>query len=134
MLMKIILLIRGTLPTSRPGRWAHISAAFMTKDDLCKYASGELDSECGTDLRVGALDTDGLEVDMKAHDEGVPALGAAVQFVRGDGQRGGAAHRLQQAQAALLPQQGVHAELTQADGPREGVACGGTHTDGSATV
>lgn len=48
--------------------------------------------------------------------------GGHLQLVGGDGQRGGAAHGLQQAEGALLTQQGVHAELAQAHRPRERIA------------
>lgn len=77
---------------------------------------------CTTDLRVGALDMDRLQVNMEADYKGGPFLRAALQFRR-DGQSGSTSHGLQQAEALLLSQQGVYAELTQADGPWEGVTC-----------
>lgn len=63
---------------------------------------------------------DRLQINMETDYKGVSSLRAALKLRR-DSQCGGAAHRLQQAQALLLSQQGVHTELTQADGPREGI-------------
>lgn len=63
----------------------------------------------------------GLQINMEADYERVPSLGAALRLMGCDGQRGGAAHWLQQAQAPLLPQQRVHAKLTQAYRPWEGI-------------
>lgn len=99
----------------------------LQRSDLYKYTrkSDEHLVRSGavrTDLRVGALDVDGLQINVQAHYKGVPAFGAALQLMGCDGQGGGAAHGLQQAQAALLAQQRVHAELAQAHRPREGVA------------
>lgn len=65
---------------------------------------------------------DGLQINMEADYKGVPSLRAALQFMGCDGQCGGTAHRLQQAQASLLSQQRVHAELTQAYCPGKGIA------------
>ena len=73
-----------------------------------------------TDLWVGALDLDGLQVHVETHHEGLASL-AGLRPVGGDGQRGGAAHGLQEAEAVLLGQQGVHTKLAQADGPGEGI-------------
>lgn len=64
----------------------------------------------------------GLQINMEADYKGVPSFRAALLLMRCDGQRGGAAHRFQQAQAPLLPQQRVEAELTQANCPRKGIA------------
>ena len=64
---------------------------------------------------------DGLQINMEADYKGVSSFRAALQLMGCDGQCGGTAHRLQQAQASLLSQQSVHAELTQAHCPREGI-------------
>lgn len=77
--------------------------------------------DCLTDLRVGALDVDGLQINMEADYKGVPSFRAALQLMGCDGQCGGTAHRLQKAQASLLSQQCVHTELTQANCPWEGI-------------
>lgn len=77
--------------------------------------------DCLTDLRVGALDVDGLQINMEADYKGVPSFRAALQLMGCDGQCGGTAHRLQKAQASLLSQQCVHTELTQANRPWEGI-------------
>lgn len=78
---------------------------------------------CLTDLRVGALDMNGLQINVEADYKGVPCFRATLLLMGCDSQRGGAAHRLQQAQAHLLSQQSVQAELTQTYGPRKGIAC-----------
>ena len=64
----------------------------------------------------------GLQINVEADYKGVPPFRAALQLMGRDSQRGGTAHRLQQAQAPLLSQQRVHAELTQAHRPRKGIA------------
>lgn len=74
-----------------------------------------------TDLRVGAFDVDGLQINVEAHYKGVSPFGVGLQLMGCDCQGGGAAHRLHQAQASLLAQQGVHTEMAQAHRPREGV-------------
>lgn len=78
---------------------------------------------CLTDLRVAALDMNGLQINMEADYKGVPCFRAALLLMGCDGQRGGAAHRFQQAQAPLLSQQCVQAELAQTYRPRKGIAC-----------
>lgn len=78
---------------------------------------------CLTDLRVGALDMNGLQINMEADYKGVASFRAALLLMRCDGQCGGTAHRFQQAQAPLLSQQSVQAELTQTYRPRKGIAC-----------
>lgn len=77
---------------------------------------------CLTDLRVGELGVDGLQINMEADYKGVPSFRAALQLMGCDGKCGGTAHRLQQTQAFLLSQQCVHAELSQAYCPRKGIA------------
>lgn len=74
-----------------------------------------------TDLRVGAFDVDGLQINVETHYKGVPPFGVSLQLMGGDCQGGGAAHRLHQAQTPLLAQQGVHTELAQAHCPGEGI-------------
>ncbi len=64
---------------------------------------------------------DGLQINVEADYKGVSSFRTALQLMGCDGQRGGTTHRLQQAQASLLSQQRVDAELTQAYGPREGI-------------
>lgn len=81
---------------------------------------------CLTDLRVGALNVDGLQIDVEADYERVASFSAALKLMGCDGQRWSAAHRFQQTQALLLAQQRVDAELTQADCPREGITWGQT--------
>lgn len=98
----------------------------LQQRDLYKYTCRSGDDFCEmrvrlTDLRVGALDVDGLQINVEAHHKGVPPLGVGLQLVGCDCQRGGAAHGLHQAQAPLLAQQGVHAELAQAHRPGKGI-------------
>lgn len=76
---------------------------------------------CLTDLRVGALNMDGLQINVEADYKGVPSFRTALQLMGCDGQCGRTAHRLQQAEAPLLAQQSVHTELSQAYCPWEGI-------------
>lgn len=85
---------------------------------------------CLTNLRVGALEVDGLQINMETDDKGVSSLRAALQLMGCDGQCGGTAHGLQQTEASLLAQQSVHTELTQAHSPRESITWGGRGGEG----
>lgn len=49
---------------------------------------------CLTDLKVGELDVDGLQINMEADYKGVPSFRAALQLMGSDGQCGGTAHRV----------------------------------------
>lgn len=96
----------------------------VQEDDLFEYTCKSNDDSVRfthTDLRVAALDVDGLQINMEAHYKGVSAFRTALKLMGGDGQGGGAAHWLQQAQALLLAQQSVHTELAQAHRPGEGI-------------
>lgn len=69
-------------------------------DDLYKYTCNSNDyleeiQDCMTDLRVGALDVDRLQINMQADYKRVPSFRAALQLMGCDGQCGGTAHRLQ---------------------------------------
>lgn len=98
----------------------------LQQHDLYKYTCKSGDYFCEmrvrlTDLRVGAFDVDGLQINVETHYKGVPPFGVSLQLMGCDCQRGGAAHGLHQAQAPLLAQQGVHTEVAQAHRPREGI-------------
>lgn len=98
----------------------------LQQHDLYKYTCKSGDYFCEmrvrlTDLRVGAFDVDGLQINVETHYKGVPPFGVGLQLMGCDCQRGGAAHGLHQAQAPLLAQQGVHTEVAQAHRPREGI-------------
>lgn len=98
----------------------------LQKHDLYNYTCKPGDCFCEmrvrlTDLRVGAFDVDGLQINVETHYKGVPPFRVSLLLMGCDCQGGGAAHGLHQAQASLLAQQGVHTELAQAHRPREGI-------------
>lgn len=63
----------------------------LQRDDLYKYTCKSDDyfvrfRDCLTDLRVGALDVDGLQINMEADYKGVPSFRAALQLMGCDSQ------------------------------------------------